>query len=157
MLSATYFGLAVVSALVPWVNAEVLMLSAVPLAGSRTKLAWLVALVTLGQMTGKSAMYWISRRSTERSGAASAKAGLRWKKMQATIERWRDLFVRRPGAALGITLISAIAGVPPFYAVSIAAGALRVAFGPFVAIGTLGRLIHFTLVAFIPDLVRRSL
>ncbi len=147
MLSAIYFGLAVVSALVPWVNAEVLMLSAIPLAGSRTKLAWLVALVTLGQMTGKSAMYWISRRSTERSGAASAKAVL----------RLRDLFVRRPGAALGITLISAIAGVPPFYAVSIAAGALRVAFGPFVAIGTLGRLIHFTLVAFIPDLVRRSL
>ena len=147
MLPLTYFALAVLSALVPWVNAEVVMLSAVPLADSPVQLAWLVGLVTFGQMTGKSVMYWISRLA----------AGRRVSRVQKALDSWRERFQRRPGSALGLTLLSAIAGFPPFYLVSMAAGALHVAFAQFLAIGTIGRLIHFAAVAFIPELIRRSL
>ena len=53
---AGYFGLAVLSAVVPWFNAEVVMLSAVPLAASPLQLGLLVGAVTAGQMTGKATM-----------------------------------------------------------------------------------------------------
>jgi membrane protein YqaA with SNARE-associated domain len=139
MLFTTYFALAVVSALVPWVNAELLMLSAVPLAGTPVQLAWFVVLVTLGQMVGKSVMYWISRS-----------AGHRVPKLEAAVARWRRRFEGRPATALGITLVSSAVGFPPFYLISIAAGALKVAFTPFLIVGTIGRLIHFAVVAAIP-------
>jgi membrane protein YqaA with SNARE-associated domain len=147
MLSVTYFALAMVSAVVPWVNAEVVMLSAVPLAGSNAQLAGLVGLVTLGQMTGKSIMYWASRMA----------AGRRVPRLQAAIDRWRDRFRDRPASAFGVMFLSSVVGFPPFYVVSMVAGALNVAFASFFAIGCIGRLIHFTLVAFAPELVRRSL
>ena len=147
MLSATYFSIAVISALVPWVNAEVLMLSAVPLAQSPVHLAWLVGMVTIGQMAGKSVMYWISRRAT----------GARSPAVERAIDRWRRRISQRPFSAIGLTLVSSIAGVPPFYLVSIAAGAARLAFGRFLAVGLAGRLIHFGLIAFAPELIRRVL
>jgi membrane protein YqaA with SNARE-associated domain len=62
----------------------------------------------------------------------------------------------RPASALGITFASALVGVPPFFLVSIVAGALNVAFARFLVAGTAGRLIHFTLVAFVPELLRRT-
>ena len=142
-----YYALAVVSAVVPWVNAEVVMLSAVPVAGSPWQLGGLVVLVTLGQMTGKTIMYWASRNATRP----------RAPRVQALIDRWRERLHRHPGSALGVMFVSATLGLPPFYIVAIVAGALNIAFGRFLAVGTLGRLVHFTLVAFIPQLVWRTL
>jgi membrane protein YqaA with SNARE-associated domain len=54
-------------------------------------------------------------------------------------------------------LLSAVFGLPPFYLVSIAAGMLGVAFGRFLAIGIVGRLIHFGTIAFVPHLAWRGL
>ena len=142
-----YYGLAVISAVVPWVNAEVLMISAVPFAGSRSALAALVMAVSAGQMTGKALMYWVSRTSTRR----------RSPRLQSAIDRWQARLQQRPRSALVVTFVSALVGVPPFYIVSVAAGALGVAFGRFLAVGAAGRLIHFTVVAFVPELLRRTL
>lgn len=144
-IAAGLYALAVVSAVVPWVNAEVVMLSAVPLAQSPIHLGVLVALVTLGQMTGKSAMYWISRTTTRP----------RAPRLQNAIDRWRDHLHRRPRSALGVMLISSTVGVPPFYVVAVAAGALHIGFGRFLTVGTIGRLAHFALVAFVPQLIGR--
>jgi len=146
-IAAGCYTLAVVSAVVPWVNAEVMMLSAVPLAGSSMQLAVLVALVTLGQMTGKTIIYWTSRNATRP----------RAPRLQNAIEGWREHLQRHPRSALGIVLVSSIIGLPPFYIVSIAAGALNVAFGRFFAVGAAGRLVHFAVLAFVPRLVWRSL
>lgn len=146
-IAAGCYTLAVVSAVVPWVNAEVMMLSAVPLAGSPVQLALLVAFVTLGQMTGKSIMYWISRQTT----------GPRASRVQNAIDQGRELLHRHPGSALGVMLLNSTTGLPPFYIVAIAAGALNIAFGRFLAVGAVGRLIHFAVVAFVPQLVWRSL
>jgi membrane protein YqaA with SNARE-associated domain len=146
VMALAYCGAGFVSAVVPWVNAEVLMLSAVPLARSAPALAALVVAVSAGQMAGKAVMYWVSRRS----------ALPRSPRVQGALDRWRVRFEHRPGAALGLTFVSALVGIPPFYAVSIAAGALRVAFGRFMAVGTLGRLAHFAIVALLPDLLWRT-
>jgi membrane protein YqaA with SNARE-associated domain len=146
LLAAGYFGLAVVSALVPWVNAEVLMISAVPVAGSTGALAGLVVAVSAGQMIGKSAMYWLSRSSTRPLSP-------RWQRLT---DGWRERFGARPRLALGMTFVSAVFGVPPFFITSMAVGALHLAFARFLVVGTAGRLVHFSLVAFLPDMLRRT-
>lgn len=140
---AGYFGLAVLSAVVPWFNAEVVMLSAVPLAASPLQLGLLVGAVTAGQMTGKATMYWIARRSHPA-------------RLQPFLDRWGARLESRPATALGVTFISSTVGFPPFYLVSMAAGALRVTFGGFLAVGTAGRLLHFGLVACLPHLYWRE-
>lgn len=140
-----YYAAAVVSALAPWVNAELLMLSAIPVARSHAALTALVLAVSAGQMSGKAIAYWASRRST----------GSHSPRLQRLLDRWQARIDRRPGSALAITFVSAVVGFPPFFLVSMAAGALRVAFGRFMAVGTAGRLIHFAVVAFAPELLWR--
>jgi membrane protein YqaA with SNARE-associated domain len=141
-----YFGLAIVSAVLPWVNAELLMISAVPLAGSRSALAALVIAVAAGQMTGKTLMYWASRRSMHPRSPL----------MQRGIDRWRVRLRRRPHSAVVIIFVSALLGVPPFFIVSVAAGALGVEFSRFLVAGSVGRLVHFTVVAYVPDILWRT-
>jgi uncharacterized membrane protein YdjX (TVP38/TMEM64 family) len=122
------------------------MISAIPVAASRPWLAALVIAVSAGQMTGKALMFWVSRTSTR----------LRSPFVQAAIDRWRRRMERRPGSALAVTFVSALVGVPPFFIVSMAAGALGVAFPRFLAVGAAGRLAHFAVVAFVPELLWRT-
>ncbi len=142
-----YYALAALSGVVPWVNAELLMLSAVPLAESPVRLGVLVGAVTMGQMTGKASMYWIARCTTRPLGL----------RLQHAVDRWRTRFERRPGSALAVTFASSTLGCPPFYLVSMVAGTLQMAFPRFLAVGALGRLIHFGCVAFLPHVVWRGL
>lgn len=146
-LSLMYYALAVLSAVLPWVNAEVLMLSALPLARAQSHdLAILVLVVTAGQMTGKSVMYWLSRSAT----------GERSPRVQAALDKWRVRFERCPQSALAVVFVSSTIGFPPFYIVSVVAGALRVAYGRFLTVGGCGRLLHFAIVALLPQLVWRK-
>ena len=144
-MAAGCYVLALVSALLPWVNAEVLMLAALPFARSPLHLTLLVVLMTLGQMTGKSAMYWCSRRATLAPTP----------RVRDAMGRWKARFDRHPRSALGIVLVSSAVGIPPFYMVSIVAGALNIAFGRFLMVGTFGRLLHFAVLAAVPQLIRR--
>jgi membrane protein YqaA with SNARE-associated domain len=144
--AVAYFGLAIVSAVLPWVNAELLMISAVPLVASRSALAALVIAVAAGQMTGKTLMYWASRRSVHPRSPL----------VQRGIDRWRLRLQRRPQSAVAIIFLSALVGIPPFFIVSVAAGALGVAVRRFLVAGAVGRLAHFTIVAFVPDILWRT-
>jgi membrane protein YqaA with SNARE-associated domain len=146
-LAGGYYPLAVMSVLLPWVNGEPVMLSAVPLARTPLSLGALVVVVTAGQMTGKTVMFWIARKAK----------GPRAARLDAVLQRWRTHLERRPRSAVGVMLLSSLFGLPPFYLVSMAAGALGVGFGHFVVIGFLGRLIHFDTIAFVPHLVWRGL
>jgi membrane protein YqaA with SNARE-associated domain len=145
--AAGFFAASILSALLPWVNAELLMLSAVPLASSHASLMGLVAAVTMGQMTGKSVMYWISRNAT----------GTYARRVRNAVEGLRTRLEGHPRAALGLVLVSALVGVPPFYAVSIAAGASGMRFGRFLAVGGFARFVHFAAVALLPQVVMRGL
>ena len=141
--AAAFFPLAVISAVVPWVNAELLMLSGLPLARTHEALGLLVAVVTAGQMTGKGIMFWLARLARGR------RAG----RVPALAEPWISRLEQRPESALGLVLFSSLVGFPPFYFVSMAAGAVGMRFGRFLTVGTLGRLIHFGAIAFVPHLV----
>ena len=135
--------MAVLTAILPWLNAEILLLSALPLAARASLTVPLVGAVATGQMVGKSLMYWSSRRAVRIGG------GTPGGKRAATIERWRVWFERHPRAVLLVVLVSGIVGMPPFYAVSVAAGAVELPFRRFVLVGGAGRLVHFSLVAWL--------
>jgi membrane protein YqaA with SNARE-associated domain len=60
------------------------------------------------------------------------------------------LGTRRPPA---LVFTSALTGLPPFYAVSVAAGMLGFRPGPFLAAGLAGRLLRFGAVFALPGLV----
>jgi membrane protein YqaA with SNARE-associated domain len=139
LLAATFL-LALASGLVPFVINTELYLLGVALFTDASPVA-IVALATGGQMLGKFAVYQVGRGSLnipwiQRQAAAKAAAG----------------FARHGATGLGVLGVSAITGVPPFYAVSFMCGVLRMRIAAFLAIGTAGRVIRFSAVFLFPAL-----
>lgn len=124
------------SAVVPWVSAEILMLSLPALTPAPGELATLVVIGTAGQMLGKCLLYWTARRAS-----AIRTAGRTGRMIQ-----WGARFMDRPRRATGLVLLSASLGLPPFFAITLLAGAMKMNFSTFVAVGTLGRFVHFSLI-----------
>jgi membrane protein YqaA with SNARE-associated domain len=139
----TCFALAIVSALLPWVNAEVLLLAVAAPMTSAIDLAVIVVAVTAGQVSGKGALYWIARRVPHSPTGHFGRA----------VDRWRVACAARPSSAQTMMLVSAIFGVPPFYATTVAAGALKINFGRFLSAAIVGRLLHFSGIALAPVLL----
>jgi membrane protein YqaA with SNARE-associated domain len=138
---ASCFVFAIVSALLPWVNAELLLLAvAAPLTSAADLMAVVLA-VTAGQVAGKSGLYWIARRSSW--GTSTGRIG-------RAVDRWRLASQQRQRSTQTMMMFSAIFGLPPFYVTTVAAGALRVSFARFLVAAMGGRLLHFSAVAFAP-------
>jgi len=141
-MTLCYFGLAVVSAVFPWVNAEIIVLSIPAVAPSKTVLLVLVLIATAGQMTGKCILYWAGRNGNKvlrgRAGQALAK--------------WRDRLESRPTRAIALVLVSSLVGLPPFYLVTLVAGATKMNFLTFLTAGTVGRLVRFGALVTFPQL-----
>ena len=146
-LSCTTYGLAVMTAILPWFNAELLLLSLSPASRTPLDATLLVVAMTLGQMTGKCAIYWLSRRTALRPSP----------RLRSAIDRWTARMQRHVAWAIAIVFVSAIFGMPPFYVVSIVAGAIRVPFGAFLMAGAGGRLVHFGAVAWLPQLIWKAI
>ncbi len=137
------FGLTFVSAVIPWVNAEIIVLSLPAFASSRAGLLGLVLVAAAGQMTGKCVVYWVGRE-----GGRILKP-----RIESAAARWRDRLAARPRKAAILVLVSSITGIPPFYLMSLVAGALRMNFAVFLAAGTAGRLVRFGALVSLPKLV----
>ena len=135
---ASCFIAAIVSALLPWVNAELMLLAVAAPLTSVGELVPVVLVVTAGQVSGKSALYWIARRAF-----ASAPHG----RFARAVERWREACESRQRSAEAMMTLSAIFGLPPFYVTTVAAGALQVSFARFLVAAIFGRLVHFSVVA----------
>lgn len=145
-LTLSCFGLTIVSALVPWVNAEVILLSFVANASSRVSVAAFIVVATMGQMVGKCLLLWMSRRALKpRVGSTGRTA--------ASLERLTTKLAGQPAKTYGLVLVSSVVGIPPFYLVTMAAGALRVNVGMFVACGGVGRLARFSAIGMAARLV----
>jgi membrane protein YqaA with SNARE-associated domain len=129
------FGGTMMSAVVPWMSAEILMLSLPALTPSPYELAGLVVVGTIGQMAGKCILYWAARRRPAVLTGTGRAAGL---------VRWGSRFMDRPGRATGFVLLSSCLGLPPFFATTLLAGAMQMKFSTFIAAGTAGRLFHFS-------------
>jgi len=135
------FGLTVLSAIVPWVNAEIIVLSLPAVAGSPASLAGLVIVATVGQMAGKCIVYWAAR-----SGGR-----LPSPRVSAHLERWQARLVSGRSSPLALVLFSSVVGVPPFYVMTLLAGLLKVSFPRYLAAGTVGRLVRFGSLVLVPQ------
>jgi len=146
MLSvAACFGLTVVSAVVPWVHGEIVLLSFTTTASSPAAIAVLVLAATAGQMTGKMALYAAGRQGSRVSSP--------W--LTRLIDKWRPRCTANPNHADRLVLVSSAIGFPPFIVTSVLAGALEMQLARFVVVGSFGRLVHFAAVALVGDLVSR--
>lgn len=137
------YALTVASALFPWVNAEIIVLSLPAFAPSRTALLILILVATAGQMTGKCVLYWTGRKGE--SALARRRAG-------QILLKWRERLAAHPSRAVLFVLLSSLTGLPPFYVMSLVAGALKMNFPTFLAVGTAGRLVRFGALVTIPHL-----
>ncbi|MEM7414695.1 MAG: VTT domain-containing protein [Gemmatimonadota bacterium] len=132
------FAAAVLSGIVPLVNAEILVISAaalVPALGVPV-----VAVVsTVGHMSSKALLFGLARWAPQRLP----------ERARAAIER-SSAAVRERGTAAGTLIFtSAATGIPPFYGVSLAAGAVGLSLTRFVVVGGLGRFVRFAVLAWL--------
>ena len=139
----SYFGLTVASAVMPWLNAEVIVLSLPAVAPSRTALALLVVIATVGQMTGKCLVYWAGRKGNR---VLPGRAGM-------ALEKMKDRFATRPSKAAALVLVSSLVGLPPFFLVTFVAGAVKMNFVTFMTAGLAGRLVRFGALVMVPQLM----
>ena len=142
----TTFAVCVAGSIVPLINTEIYLISAVALSPSSYVVPLVVA-ATLGQMAGKVVMYYAGRGVVR---LPSERVRTRMVAMQARLQA-------RPRAGEAVLLASATVGLPPLYVVAIACGAVRMNLVSFIVIGTVGRLIHFAAVAALPELARHLL
>ena len=141
--SAACFALLFLSAVVPFVNAELTFIAFVSAARGWPWTLALVVAAAAGQMAGKSLMYWLGRGARYAPG----------ERQRRVIDRWRGRFERAPRAVIFFVLLSAFTGIPPFYVVSVLAGAVRANFAAFVAAGTTGRFLRFAVLAMFPPAI----
>jgi membrane protein YqaA with SNARE-associated domain len=139
------FALTTVSAVVPWVNAELVVLSFTAAAPSPGAMVLLVVVATAGQMTGKLVLYATGRQASRVPSPRIARL----------LETWRPRCEENPRHADRLVLISSAVGFPPFIMTSLLAGALRMDLLRFLIAGSIGRLIHFGALVFLGNQVAR--
>ena len=133
--AATYV-VCLASGFLPFVSAELYLASAAAMSDG-TRVFPLVVAGTLGQMTAKTVIFLAGRGLRQLPVARDSE---RMRKALAKAQTWRgriDLFV----------FVSAWAGIPPFYVVSLLGGALSLGVARFAAVGFAGRLIRFLVIA----------
>lgn len=140
------FGLTVASAIFPWINAEIIVLALPSVAANKMTLFLLVLVATAGQMTGKCVVYWLGRRGNRVLSTRAGKA----------LSKWRGRLETRPSRAAILVLFSSLVGLPPFYVITLLAGALKMNFPLYLSLGTAGRLVRFGLLVMLPQLAISS-
>jgi membrane protein YqaA with SNARE-associated domain len=124
------------SGIIPLVNAELLVIGVV-IAAPEIGIPLVAAVSTTGQMASKTVLFSVARW---------APARLRGK-ARAALDKASGAVAARGGAANSVVFASAFTGVPPFYGMSLAAGALGMRLPNFVMSGGAGRLVRFALIA----------
>lgn len=133
------FLIAVVSGVVPIVNAEIYLVGVVLAVGGIPEALILAVIVSIGQMVAKAVIYQTARGATN-LGEKSSGFGAKLERARAKVEKWKS----KP---LGVTFVSASVGLPPFYIVSLVAGILQVRFRAFMLVGLAGRTLRFGTIA----------
>ena len=132
------FLIALASGLIPFViNIEVYLIAVAALA--RAPAPAIVGLTVAGQMLAKFLLFQTGK------GALKMRF-IRWERRDraaATFQKYRR-------HSLAVVAFSSITGFPPFYGISLLAGAVRLSVVSFMIVGTLGRIIRFSLVYLAP-------
>jgi membrane protein YqaA with SNARE-associated domain len=131
-----------VGSVVPVIHTELLVFGIAALAPGAQ--GWLLVLVaTCGTMVGKTVLYY--------TGLGILKLPIRKReRIDAYLAKARE----SKGIAGSVMIAAATFGLPPYYIVTVAAGAIRYNLVRFLIIGFIGRFIRFTAVVFAPHLIK---
>jgi membrane protein YqaA with SNARE-associated domain len=140
------FALTTLSAVFPWVNAEIVVLSFTAAAASPAAVALLIVVATAGQMTGKLVLYAAGRQGSRRPSPRFARQ----------LDAWQSRCTANPRHAERVVLMSSVVGFPPFIMTSLLAGAVRMDLVRFLIAGAIGRLVRFGGIALAGNLVTRA-
>lgn len=143
-----------VSALVPVVNTEIYL---VGLVTQQPQLPWwlLGPAAAVGQMAGKRLFYYAARGSLRLPARLQRHSGWsgggRWSRR---LVRFQETCRERPAWAVGVLLVSASLGLPPFLMITVIAGMARIPVTTFLVTGLAGRFARFAAIAASPGVVR---
>jgi membrane protein YqaA with SNARE-associated domain len=140
------FVVCMIAGFTPLVNAEIFLLALAAGIAPACGPAIVVA-AAAGQMTAKLCWY----------GAGSGLVTLGPGRMRARVEHARAVAAAHPRLATPVVLVSAVTGIPPFFVVSVATGAVHFGPGRFLALGLAGRIVRFSVVLSVPQLARTLL
>ncbi|GAA3987739.1 hypothetical protein FOF52_21390 [Thermobifida alba] len=144
------FLVALVSALLPFLNIEVYLLGVAALTDGGWLLAAAVA-AGAGQTLGKTAYYYLGRGVLTVSWLRRrGRTPGRW---SARVARWRDRARGRPVWTAGLLALSSLASVPPFTVISVLAGTVRMPLAVFAAVTLATRTVRFALLVYAPGAV----
>lgn len=128
------FVVSIIAGLVPLVNTEVFLVGLVRLAVDRsTQLPAIVVAAATGQMVAKIGLYHAGR------GLLELPRGRYQDKIETVRKKLED-WKTKPYL---VYAISSVIGIPPMYLTVLAAGAMKIRFNAFLAIGLAGRLVRF--------------
>ncbi|RCW38437.1 SNARE associated Golgi protein [Halopolyspora algeriensis] len=148
-------GTAALGSVFPVVNIELYLIGVLSTVDGLSW--WALALAaTVGQLAGKTLFFLAGRGSItlgRRLGSmARAERGSRW---ASWMERFHHRSQQRPWWGLGVLLLGAITGVPPFTLMCFVSGAAGLSWLGFLGVSAVGRTIHFLLVAGAPELLQQ--
>lgn len=141
-LYLTSFLISLTSGFIPLVSTELYILSVSTLAPGHQQLG-IVLTATLGQVLAKTVIFLAG------AGAADL-TRLRASERVARVTAWIE---QRRKYLVVVIFTSALAGLPPFYIMSVAAGAVRAPLAMFVSVSFIGRFLRFLLLYEIPGVV----
>jgi membrane protein YqaA with SNARE-associated domain len=140
LILAVTFVLAAAGGLLPFSPIEaVLVMTAI---ARPTLLVPVVVLATVAQMSAKSLLFL---------GSQKAEAKLSGKRRRA-IDRVRHRLEGRRWTQILTVVVSALAGLPPLYLVTVVCGALRVRLSDYLVAGMVGRGLRFSALVMLPQL-----
>jgi membrane protein YqaA with SNARE-associated domain len=125
-----------VSGVVPVINAE-LLVAGVVVAAPQVGVPAIALVSAAGQMFTKTALFLMARWAPHRLRG----------KARLAVERASAAVRARGGAVGSLVFTSALTGLPPFFGVSVAAGALGMRARSFLASGGIGRIVRFAVIA----------
>lgn len=134
------FGVSIVSALVPFVNIEIYLLGAAALA-PRAMAVPLALSATVGAMVGKVVLYYAARGVVKLPGG----------RVQRGLAAAQAQLEARPRMGKLVYFASASVGLPPYYVMSLAAGAVGMNLPFFLVAGFVGRLARFVAIVLLPQ------
>jgi membrane protein YqaA with SNARE-associated domain len=106
----------------------------------------LALVATAAHMAGKALLYLGSNKATHHLST----------KRQQAIERARIRLSRHRSYQYLTVFTCAVSGLPPFYAITVAAAIVKLPLAPFIVVGTVGRACRFVALVLAPELFRSA-
>jgi membrane protein YqaA with SNARE-associated domain len=130
----TTFAVCAISGPLPVIHSELYVISVATISPARWAPGLILAAV-LGQMLGKTLLYLIGKGAIK----------IRSERFQRLVAKAQAKMEKNPKTGGAILFTSAVLGLPPMYATTLACGAARMNFAWFLTLTGLGRIIHYSM------------